>query len=589
MDLDELIFEKVAKYFHRKNKKAVRNAVNAVALEDIHPRLLIMARALTGLPIELFGAEREGGYKDNNFFLPVRLAIFKTTEENLSFYFYRILYLSIQQQLGLNWASDDIIDPTLSQTKAEENAPIILAKLADEYPIGIELHDKFKQDLIDLHTDPKTSVDLSWLYGKWMKNQDKIGTISALENFSEKIKAAMQVETTTTIKAKAVEEIKSVAVDKKQQEDYVMTHNFEKVETADEFNGVWRDFDGDDELEKHQDALDELNMKFTVRVDDTAHSVYQADFIENTSIAESAEKEKDGSFIAYPEWDYTKRQYRENFCKVFPLHHINTNKDYYQNTINNNHGLLTGLRKMVTNLNNKLTQQKRQTEGNEFDLDALTDLYTDVHSNRTPSEKIFLSNRKKDKDISILLILDSSLSSDGYVDGHRVIDVEKQVAILFGEILAEHKIDFSVAAFYSNTRNYLGYQVIKDFDENWHTAKNKIGAIEPNGYTRIGGALRHAGHELKKRTTKNKWVILLSDGKPNDYDKYEGKHGINDVKQALRELNEYNINSYALAIEAKARYYLPLMFGQNHYQILPNTNELLKSLVVLFEKIKYHS
>ena len=30
-----------------------------------------------------------------------------------------------------------------------------------------------------------------------------------------------------------------------------MTHNFEKVETADEFNGAWRDFDGEDELEDH--------------------------------------------------------------------------------------------------------------------------------------------------------------------------------------------------------------------------------------------------------------------------------------------------------------------------------------------------
>ena len=30
-------------------------------------------------------------------------------------------------------------------------------------------------------------------------------------------------------------------------------------------------------------------MKFTVRVDDMVHSVYQADFVENTSIAESAE------------------------------------------------------------------------------------------------------------------------------------------------------------------------------------------------------------------------------------------------------------------------------------------------------------
>jgi nitric oxide reductase NorD protein len=587
MDLDEIIFEKVAKYFYRKNKNAIVNATNNVALDDIRTRLLIMARALTGLPIKIYGAEREGGYKDNNFFLPVRFATFKTAEENLSFYFYRILYLSIQQKLGLNWSSDDFADSTLAAQKAKDNAPIVLSKLAEEYPICIELHDEFKQQLIMLHKDPKTTVDLTWLYGKWMKNRDKINTTSPLENFSEKVKTTLLGETTTTLKAKAMEEIRSVAIDKKQQEDYVLTHNFEKVETAEEFDGVWRDFDGDDDLEKHQDAIEELNLKLTVRVDDAAHSIYQAEFIENSTVAESGQKERGGHYISYPEWDYNKKQYRENFCKVFPLHEVNTNIDYYQNTINNNRGLLIGLRKMVTSLNNKLSQQKRQTEGQEFDLDALTDFYTDVHCKRTPSDKIFLSNRKKEKDISILLLLDSSLSSDGYVDGNKVIDVEKQVAILFGEIMEEHNIDFSVASFFSKTRNYLGYQVIKNFDENWQTAKNKIGAIEPTGYTRIGGALRHAGCEMQKRKTKNKWVILLSDGKPNDYDRYEGKHGINDVKQALRELNEYNINSYALAIEVKARYYLPLMFGQNHYQILPNTNELLKSMIVLFEKIKY--
>ena len=86
---------------------------------------------------------------------------------------------------------------------------------------------------------------------------------------------------------------------------------------------------------------------------------------------------------------------------------------------------------------------------------------------------------------------------------------------------------------------------------------------------------------------KNKWIIVLSDGKPNDYDKYEGQHGIQDIKQALRELNERKINSFALAIEAQAKYYLPQMFGQNHYQILTSPEALLKSLVKLYEKIKH--
>ncbi|MCB0697573.1 MAG: VWA domain-containing protein, partial [Chitinophagaceae bacterium] len=102
-------------------------------------------------------------------------------------------------------------------------------------------------------------------------------------------------------------------------------------------------------------------------------------------------------------------------------------------------------------------------------------------------------------------------------------------------------------------------------------------------------ALRHSGALLDKRNAKNKWVILISDGKPNDFDKYEGKYGINDVKQALRELKQKNINSYALAIEAQAKYYLPQMFGQNHYQILTTPVELLNSLVKLYEKLKYQS
>jgi nitric oxide reductase NorD protein len=234
-----------------------------------------------------------------------------------------------------------------------------------------------------------------------------------------------------------------------------------------------------------------------------------------------------------------------------------------------------------------MQQQRRQNQGETFDLDALTDLYTDIHSKVTPDERVYLTQRKKEKDIAILVLLDLSLSSDGYAAGNRVIDVEKEVSILFGEILNEFNIDFAIDGFSSKTRNYTTYITLKDFEENWELGKNKIGAAEPVGYTRIGPALRHAGARLMKTNARNKWVILLSDGKPNDFDKYEGQHGIQDIKQALRELNEQNVNAYALAIEAQAKYYLPQMFGQNHYQILTSPEALLQSLAKLYEKIKH--
>jgi nitric oxide reductase NorD protein len=79
----------------------------------------------------------------------------------------------------------------------------------------------------------------------------------------------------------------------------------------------------------------------------------------------------------------------------------------------------------------------------------------------------------------------------------------------------------------------------------------------------------------------------LSDGKPNDFDRYEGKYGVADVKQALHEQNEFGINSFALAVESNAKFYLPQMFGVNHFRILPSTDELLSTLIHLFEKIKF--
>ncbi len=585
---DEYLFTKFAHYFKRRKKERQESIPHAVNLKDIKPRLTIFARAITGKPIDIFDAEREGGYKNNNFFLPLKFTKFLSVDENISFYLFRVLYLSVQKNLNLNWRDEQEHELVESQQKAQETAQTVLESLFEQFPITEQYHQKFVR-FYEGKSKGEQLTDYTFIYGKWMRNTPEEPLKNRLKNFTDKVKTANDEQSKTIIKSNAVEEIVSVQIDKKQLEDAVLQHQFEKVETAEEFGGNWRDMDGDDELEDHSNALDEINMKYTVRVDDTAHSVYQADFIENTTVSESAENDSSGYHITYDEWDYSKRTYKENFCKVYPKTPLKLNIPYYKRTLLKNKSTLVGLRKMLTTVNNKFQQQRRQTQGEEFDIDAITDLFVDVHSKHTPSEKIYLSKRKKEKDLSILLLFDISLSSDGYAAGNKVIDVEKQVSILFGEILDEFNIDFSINCFYSKTRNHSTYLTIKGFDEDWNKAKFKVGAVEPSGYTRIGTALRHSGAMLDKRDAKNKWVILISDGKPNDYDKYEGKYGINDVKQALRELNERQINSYALAIEANAKYYLPQMFGQNHYQILTTPVELLQSLVKLYERIKHQS
>ncbi len=585
---DEFLYTKVVKFLSRRKRSLAESMECRVNLVDIKSRLTLLACAITGEPIQIYPAEREGGYRNSNFFLPSYFDGFSNYDKNVTFYLFRVLYLSEQKNRGQNW-SGEMLEHAIetSRLKAVEGSSEVLKSLFEQFPICKEIHAELV-DLVAQKTPKNKTPDFSVLYGKWMRNDaETCGNV--LRNFDDKTKTAIPNKPETVLKANAVEEVILVTVDTKKQDDFAVNHSFEKVETVEEHNGGWRDFDGDDELEAHQEALQDLNMKYMVRVDDTAHAVYQAEFAENTTVSESAGSDAKGYHITYDEWEYSKRTYKRDFCKVYPKKLLLSNAAYYHKTVKNNRATLVGLRKMLTSVNNKYQQVRRQSQGDSFDLDALTDLFVDVKTGHTPSENIYFSKRKKEKNMSILLLLDVSLSSDGYAAGNRVIDVEKEVSILFGEILEEFHIDFAINAFYSKTRNHSSYITLKGFDDDWNKSKLKIGAIQPNGYTRIGAALRHSGAELDLRDTKNKWVILISDGKPNDYDRYEGAYGVNDVKQALRELNQRHINSYALAIEATAKYYLPQMFGQNHYQILTTPVELLQSLVLLYEKIKHQS
>jgi nitric oxide reductase NorD protein len=53
----------------------------------------------------------------------------------------------------------------------------------------------------------------------------------------------------------------------------------------------------------------------------------------------------------------------------------------------------------------------------------------------------------------------------------------------------------------------------------------------------------------------------------------------------VRELYERHISTYAVAVESVARYYLPQMFGQNHYNILSHPDQLVQALALLYRRI----
>ncbi|MDT8412299.1 MAG: VWA domain-containing protein [Vicingaceae bacterium] len=585
MEIDQILFKRFYKFYKKFTDKVDEDEqVRTVILEPLKPRLTLLARALSGLQNDIITSEREGGWSGLNFYLPEKVSFNLTTEDNINFYLFRTLYLSVQQQLKLNWKDDDEFTALEAKEKALENAAHILAALFNEYPATKAIYESQKSNLENYYASKELAPDYSWLYGKWMRINQK--AFNAKTEALNDLKSLLEEnEITTELAANPSDEVETVAVDQKQAEDSVAHNQFEKVDTLSEFNGTFKEMDGEDTLSDDEEALRELNLKHTVRTDEANHSVYQAEFVNSTNSILAETDNAENHFLHYDEWDYKNRVYKTDFCRVFPKKAAISNTDFAQQIISENKKTKQDLLKIFANIHQEYEKVTRVNFGEEINIDATTDALTEIFSNKTPSEKIYNTSRKRKKDLSVLLLMDTSLSADGYANNHKVLDVEKTAVLLFGEALNEFNINFQIDTFSSRTRNNCAYKSIKTFDENWLKVRSKIGAIEAEDFTRIGTALRHAGSLIDKEPTQKKWIILLSDGKPNDYDTYEGQYGIQDVKKALQELKNKHIKTFSLAIEAQAKYYLPQMFGHKNYAILPNPTELPYAFAKFYKQL----
>ena len=576
MELDQYLFKKSWNILKRltTSKPSAEYLEKVVRLADIVPELTILARAITGKPIEILPAEREGGCIGLIFFLPIEYFHSNSKDENLDFYIFRIIYMSLQIEYQILQASDNKYNPQKKKENPAYHLPFICSKMKQEFTGLGDFIDNVIERERQYQISQSKAIDLSFIHGKQISEN----TFSGKKKNDPNDKNSNQEKISSEIKASPVESIDVLEVNKKAISDYTLGHNFEKIETAEEFGGNWRDLDGSDDLQTMEDAIRELKLKDMVRVDDAVHSIIQSEMILNSNLSDSAELDSKAFYHEYPEWDYKKKAYKENYCKVFPNELLAISPDYFTKTISKYKPTLNKLKQKMNRISNQLQTVRNESYGDEIDIDATVEYLADLISNQTPRENIYISKRRKKREISILVLIDLSLSTDSFVEGKRILDVERESTLILGEILHEFGDRFQINAFSSRTRNHCDYLTVKGFDENWNSAKHKIGALDPFGYTRIGTAIRHSLECIQKEKSKLKWILILSDGKPNDYDRYEGKYGIEDIKQSVKECKKAGVHLFALAIDKKAKDYLPMMLGMGGYRILPHPDDLPKAL-----------
>lgn len=362
------------------------------------------------------------------------------------------------------------------------------------------------------------------------------------------------------------------------------THTFEKVETLEEYSGESRKSDSSDELNEHAEALDELRMRHVIRSHERPSSIYRGDMIlDGAGFDLITQPPPDG--IPYPEWDHRRSAYRRDWCHIQPVQSGTAAAGWAARTALRHQQVIQRLQRQFSRMISEWLRLRSQPWGNELDIDAVVRAEIERRTGHTPSESVYIDRHRDLHDVAAIFLIDGSYSTDAWIENRRVADVIADTVLCAGQVLDTHIEKLAIATFSSNTRRSCRFEVLKDFREPWATSRDRLGAIQPAGYTRIGPALRHAHELLHRQQASRRLVILLTDGRPCDYDRYEGDYGIHDVRKAIETGKRHGLHTHAFAIEKQAAAYFPRMFTQHHFDILPHPDRLAPSLCGLFARV----
>lgn len=360
-------------------------------------------------------------------------------------------------------------------------------------------------------------------------------------------------------------------------------HSFEKTETADEYRGEQGDSEATN-VDQEEAALRELAFSTVIRTVDETPGLVKADMVIDGACLEVEETDikLHPQISRYHEWNYRTGNYREDWCTLFEYatdSKTEARPDYIKEVLRNYRTAIQDIRREFLRLLASREARDKQIDGPEIDLEAMIERYADLHAGRSLNHRLYISDRKALHDVAVLLLFDTSLSTDSWVEGRRVLEVERDsVAILSAAFEGYLDDEVSIAHFNSRTRHECSFHLIKKFGEEWKASQRRLSDVEPHGYTRIGPAIRHATKLLKDRKARRKLLLLVSDGKPSDYDQYEGRYGIEDVAQAVREAGQHRISTFAITVDHEAKRYMANMMGVGKFKVLPRAGLLPQAI-----------
>jgi hypothetical protein len=296
----------------------------------------------------------------------------------------------------------------------------------------------------------------------------------------------------------------------------------------------------------------------------------------------------EGKRFRYDEWDCESGDYRPGWCQVIERPVPAGTPDFVEAILTEYGGMIQSLQTAFQHLRPEgLKRIKGEREGDELDLDALLNSRVEVKSGRSPSDRIYVARRKKERSVAIAFLIDISGSTQQPLpgSGKRIVQIEKEALVLLSRAIEVVGDRFALYGFSGRGKDSVDFYLIKDFDERYSgEIDRRIGQIEASAQNRDGAAIRHAARKLAAQPSKVKVLALISDGKPLD-DQYSGSYSTADTKMALREAKRRGIHPYCITVDRQGPEYLHGMYGEVAYLVIDQIETLPVKLPQIYKRL----
>lgn len=294
-----------------------------------------------------------------------------------------------------------------------------------------------------------------------------------------------------------------------------------------------------------------------------------------------------GNGAAYPEWDFRSGTYRRPGAIVRGTSPPGSDLAWATSALARHHTLVRRVRTRFERLRPRPSRVGRQRDGAELDIAEYVSSAADSRAGVVAEDRLYVDVRPRRRELTVCLLVDVSASTDAWVSGQqRIVDVQKDAVLVVCEALAALGDPHAVLAFSGESAEHVSIQSIKAFTEHsGEVVRRRIGGLEPDGYTRMGAAVRHATAGLCRHPTERRLLLILSDGKPNDVDAYDGRYGIEDTRQAVAEARAQNVDVFCVTVDREAPGYAPRIFGRAGFTLLRRPDQLPEVLISVVRRL----